>query len=86
MYAQGKPLKELQDMSEEELIEIHDRLMNGRVINDTEYIVRELNRRYQKRQTDRMLCFTIVITACTVLVTIATVFNVVLTVMILACM
>ena len=64
----AKPLKELRGLSEEELIEQHDQEA-ARTGAGVDYYLTELNRRSQNRQTKWIV-------AMTMIITVATLFNV----------
>lgn len=73
-------LKELRAMSEDQLIENHDILATrgaGTTVG-TQYFLDEIARREQSKQTEAMLSYTRWITRMTVLVTLATILNLVI--------
>ena len=71
--------QELQKFSEDELIQLHNRQTKGTEFLD-DYYLRVLNWRLQERQTNQIKWMTVFITALTVVVTVATVVNVVIAV------
>ena len=77
-------MKELREMSDEDIIERHDDLANSTLIG-TKHYLSELVRRDQDRQTKAMLSLTnkinimtVVITICTVVITVFTIANAVI--------
>lgn len=71
---------ELRQLSDEFLIKKHDRLVNGRRIDNGEYFLGELYRRQQERHTAGILRLTRCIAVMTAVVLVATLVNVVLAV------
>jgi hypothetical protein len=69
-------LKELREMSDEQLIIEHDNLANRTQVG-LNYYLDELNRREQNKQTEAMLSYTRRMLWFTVTVTILTVINVI---------
>ena len=70
-------LHDLQNLTDDEVIRKHDEQAKTTVVG-TQYFLGELNRRYQERQTNTMLRLTKCITFMTLVVTAATIANVVL--------
>jgi hypothetical protein len=70
-------LKELRAMSDDQLIEAHDRLARNTVVG-TQHFLDEIARREQSRQTEAMLSYTRWITWMTGIVTLATIVNLVI--------
>ena len=77
MPGMALPLHELQNLGDDEVVRKHDEQAKSTFVG-TQYFLDELNRRYQERQTKSMLRFTKWITFMTVVVTAATIANVVL--------
>ena len=75
-------LSDLQNLTDDELVEWHDSQAKTTVVG-IQYFLDELNRRYQERQTKAMLRFTKWITVMTVVITLATLAGVGLTVAVL---
>ncbi|MDE2716949.1 MAG: hypothetical protein OXI33_08030 [Chloroflexota bacterium] len=75
----SETVEQLRALTDEELVRRHDRHAQSTVVG-TQHYLDELNRRYQERQTASMLRFTKWITFMTVVITIATLVNVVLAV------
>ena len=73
-------VQELRQLPDEFLIKKHDRLVNGRRIDNGEYFLAELYRRQQERHTAGILRLTRCIAVMTAAVLVATVVNVVLAV------
>ena len=73
-------LSALQNLSDEEVVRRHDEQAKTTVVA-IDYFLSELNRRYQKRQADSMLRFTTLIAIMTLVVTTATIINVVIAVL-----
>ena len=76
-------LSDLRNLTDDELVERHDIQAKSTVVG-IQYYLDELNRRNQERQTESMLRFTKWITVMTVVITVATLANVVLTVAVLS--
>ena len=74
---QALSLNELQNLSDDELVRRHDEQAKTTGVG-VDYCLDEINRRHQERQTASMLGFTKWITFMTVVVTVATLANVVL--------
>jgi len=72
-------LKDLRSLSDEEIIERHDRLAERAEAN-VKYYLREIERRDQDRQTEAMLNFTKWITIMTVAIMIFTIVNIAVTI------
>lgn len=70
-------LSDLRNLTYDELVEKHDYQAKTTVVG-IQYFLDELSRRYQERQAEAMLRFTRWITAMTVIITVATLVNVVL--------
>jgi len=77
-------LKELREMSDEQLIIEHDNLANRTQVG-LNYYLDELNRREQNKQTEAMLSYTRRMLWFTVTVTILTVINVIAVLVPLVC-
>ena len=77
-------LKELREMTDEQVIEEHDNLAQ-RTMMGLNYYLDELNRREQNRQTEAMLSYTRRMLWLTVLVAILTVVNVIAVLVPLVC-
>ena len=71
----AETIKELNHLTDEELVELHDRTVRNTEFLDDFYL-RVLNWRRQERQTKQIRNLTWVITFLTLVVTIATVINV----------
>ena len=82
MPTKALSLSDLQNLTDDELVERHDAQARTTVVG-TQYFEDELNRRYQERQTKAMLRYTAWITAMTVIITLATLASVGLTVAVL---
>ena len=72
-------LKDLRALSDEQIIERHDRLAE-RTEADVNYYLREIARRDQDRQTNKMVKSTKRITIMTVVIMISTIINVAATI------
>ena len=70
-------LKELRAMSDDQIIEAHDRLAQNTIVG-TQHFLDEVARREQSRQTEAMLAYTRWITWMTGAVTLATIVNLVI--------
>lgn len=70
----SEPLKELRALSDEEVIARHDKLAEQTVVGTLHYL-NEIARRDQDRQTQAMLRYTQWITYMTIIMTIATILN-----------
>ena len=75
MPGRALSLKDLQNLTDDELVKRHDEQAETTVVG-TQYYQDELNRRSLDRQTKAMLRFTKWIVAMTAVVTLATVVNV----------
>ena len=73
-------LSALQNLSDEEVVRRHDEQAKTTFVG-IDYFLSELNRRYQKRQADSMRRFTMLIAIMTLVVTTATIINVVIAVL-----
>ena len=71
----AETLRELEDLTDEELVERHDRTVRNTEFLDDFYL-RVLNWRHQERLTKQIRCLTVFIAVLTFFVTIATVINV----------
>jgi len=69
-------IKELQEMSDEQIVTEHDRLAQETSIG-IKYFLHEVERRAQNRQTEAMLLYARRMSKLTVLITILTVVNVI---------
>ena len=72
----AQTLAELRALSDDDLVREHDRLAKGTQVGTNHYL-QELARREQHRQTEKMLRFTKWVGIKTVVITIATVINMV---------
>ncbi len=70
-------LTELRAMSDDELIEKHDLLAKNTIVG-TQHFLDEVARREQSKQTEAMLSYTRRITWMTVVITLATIINLVI--------
>ena len=68
---------ELREMSEEQLVQMYDKISESTIIG-TDFYLQEIVRRNQNRQTETMLKYTRYILWMTVAVTLATIVNVVI--------
>lgn len=84
MSGMALSLHELRKLPDDEVVRRYDAEAKTTVVG-TQYYQDELNRRYQERQTVSMLRFTRWITVMTVVVTVATIVNVVLATVLLSC-
>jgi hypothetical protein len=75
-------LKELRSLPDEELIARHDRLSESTQVGVTYYLA-EIARREQDRQTLAMIRYTKQITIMTVIITVATIINVVVAIILI---
>jgi hypothetical protein len=73
----SETLKELRSLSDDELIERHDKHATSTQVGVNHYL-RELERRDLDRQTQQMVRFTLWMTIMTLVILICTVFSVVL--------
>lgn len=73
----SETIAKLRELSDEELIRLHDEHVAHTVVGTAHYIA-ELGRRDQQRATDAMLRYTRAITWMTVVITIATIISTVL--------
>lgn len=71
-------LKEFREMSDDQLIENHNLLAAKGTTVGTQHFLDEIARREQSKQTDAMLSYTRWITWMTVIVTLATIVNLVI--------
>jgi len=72
----AETLAELRALSDADLVREHDALATQTAVG-TEHYLQELERREQHRQTDKMLRYTTWVTVMTLVITIATLVNVV---------
>lgn len=71
-------LKDLKNMSDEEIEELHDCAMRDGIVNEAKYYADEMNWRKQERQTELLKKFTICIMVMTGIMTLSTITNVIL--------
>lgn len=73
----SETVAKLRQLSDDELVRLHDAHAKNTVVGTAHYLG-ELERRHQQRATDAMLGYTRQITRLTVVITIATVVNLIL--------
>lgn len=76
MTSPPRSYRELVDLSDDQLIELFDRTAPNTAFG-VSLILRELDRRQSKRQTEQLLALTRWITAMTLVILLATVLNVI---------